>query len=128
MLFVCYGADSMYCGLHGMNEMVVIEANSEREAEEYARELSESVINSYSCLTEHLSEEIAYQLNVSINDLDNYIETKEYDEAERDALEELMYYKYYRLNSNCPNTDEYIDYLNSLSYNEVVDLWGDICV
>lgn len=50
------GFDAMYGGLHGMKDIDIFEG-SEVDARTYAYELSESVINSYSCIYEELEEE-----------------------------------------------------------------------
>ena len=56
-LFAIFGQDCIYQGLHGMIETEICEAESEKEALTYAKELSYNVIESYSCIQEDLETE-----------------------------------------------------------------------
>lgn len=59
MFYAIKGYDSMYMGLHGMNDWIVEWCDDMNEAEEIGRELSEEVIQSYSVITEALYQEMA---------------------------------------------------------------------
>lgn len=56
-IWVVYGQDVLYGGLHGMNEKTVFEG-TKQEALDYAEFLSEEVINSYSTIYNTLEEDI----------------------------------------------------------------------
>lgn len=59
MFYAIKGYDSMYMGLHGMNDWIVEWCDDMNKAEEIGRELSEEVIQSYSVITEALYQEMA---------------------------------------------------------------------
>ena len=82
-LFAIYGQDEMYQGSHGMIETEICEAESEKEALTYAKELSYNVIESYSCIQEEL--ELEWQ---DACDFDN-IEDLDSDAA-RELREEIF--------------------------------------
>jgi len=54
-LWAVWGYDDMYGGLHGMKEVEIYEG-TENEAIEYARELADSVISSYSDIYDALED------------------------------------------------------------------------
>ena len=56
-LWVVWGYDDIYGGLHGMKETEIYEG-TENEAIEYARELADSVISSYSAIYDALEESV----------------------------------------------------------------------
>ena len=57
-IFAVWGQDSLYSGSGGMYECEVIEANSEQEAANYARTLSENIICSYQEIYDTLEEQV----------------------------------------------------------------------
>ena len=57
-IFAVWGQDSLYSGSGGMYECEVIEANSEQEAANYARTLSENIICSYQKIYDTLEEQV----------------------------------------------------------------------
>lgn len=57
-IFAVWGQDSLYNGSGGMYECEVIEANSEQEAANYARTLSENIICSYQEIYDILEEQV----------------------------------------------------------------------
>lgn len=77
-LFAIFGQDCIYQGLHGMVETEICEAESEKEALTYAKELSYNVIESYSCIQEEL--ELEWQ---DACDFDNI------EDLDSDAAQEL---------------------------------------
>lgn len=56
-LWVVWGYDDIYGGLHGMKEVEIYEG-TENEAIEYARELANSVISSYSDIYDALEDSV----------------------------------------------------------------------
>ena len=56
-LWAVWGYDGMYGGLHGMKEVEIYEG-TENEAIEYARELADSVISSYSDIYDALEDSV----------------------------------------------------------------------
>ena len=56
-LWAVWGYDNIYGGLHGMKEVEIYEG-TENEAIEYARELADSVISSYSDIYDALEDSV----------------------------------------------------------------------
>lgn len=56
-LWAVWGYDDIYGGLHGMKEVEIYEG-TENEAIEYARELADSVISSYSYIYDALEDSV----------------------------------------------------------------------
>lgn len=56
-LWAVWGYDDIYGGLHGMKEVEIYEG-TENEAIEYARELADSVISSYSAIYDALEDSV----------------------------------------------------------------------
>lgn len=56
-LWAIWGYDDIYGGLHGMKEVEIYEG-TENEAIEYARELADSVISSYSDIQDALEDSV----------------------------------------------------------------------
>lgn len=56
-LWAVWGYDDIYSGLHGMKEVEIYEG-TENEAIEYARELADSVISSYSDIYDALEDSV----------------------------------------------------------------------
>lgn len=113
-LWAVYGFEQMYGGLHGMIETAIIEG-TEDEAREYAIELSESVINSYSEIADELEETIKEECE--LNNI-NYYE----DEDEVWSIREQIYdddidYEYVELDVNkLPTLD--IEKLEEMFYDD----------
>ena len=82
-LWAVSGFDQLYGGLQGIIETAIIEG-TEDEAREYAIELSESVINSYSEIADRLEETIKEECE--LNNI-NYYE----DEDEVWSIREQVY-------------------------------------
>lgn len=57
MIYLIYAAEQHYGGLHGMYDIDIIEADCEREADEYGKEMSYNVMNSYSGIIDTMWEE-----------------------------------------------------------------------
>ena len=83
-LFAIYGQDEIYQGLHGMIETEICEAESEKEALTYAKELSYNVIESYSCIQEEL--ELEWQDACDFDDVDQYMNGHQWVVSDVDSL------------------------------------------
>lgn len=70
-----YACEDMYHGLHGIEDMRVVEVGSIEEADEYGREMSGDVIDTYDTL----------------RDFDDYEDEEAYEEAFLEALEWYVY-------------------------------------
>lgn len=78
----CY--EQLYSGLHGMNVTGVIEANSDKEADEYCHQASLDVIESYSCIYDTFAEEVLEILRDRY-----YMEDAWFDDEVTATLQEL---------------------------------------
>ena len=78
----CY--EQLYSGLHGMNITGVIEENSDEETNEYCRQASLEVIESYSCIYDIFAEEALETLRDRY-----YMEDAWFDDEFTMALQEL---------------------------------------
>ena len=70
-----YACEEMYHGLHGIEDMRVVEVESVEEADEYGREMSADIIESFD----------------TIGDFDEYEDEEAYEEAFLDAREWYVY-------------------------------------
>ena len=61
--YIIWAAEEIYGGLHGMNYQGVIEADSNNEALEYAREEAIELIYSYECIEEALEEDVQEEIS-----------------------------------------------------------------
>lgn len=115
-LWAVCGFEQLYSGLHGMIETAIIEGN-EDQAREYAIELSESVINSYSEIADRLEETIKEECE--LNNI-NYYEDEDEDEVW--SIREQVYdddidYEYVELDVNkLPTLD--IEKLEEMFYDD----------
>lgn len=105
MFYAIKGYDSMYMGLHGMNDWVVEWCDDMNEAKEIGRELSEEVIQSYSEITEALYQEMADIAGIDYeNDLMPALESgglfifSELEGAYNEALDNFIAYDIVPLN------------------------------
>ena len=82
--YVC-GRDQIYGGYHGLSYDTVIEG-SEKDALDVGIELSENLIDSYSCITDNLEDQVAELCeNKNINYWDSFTWTDE----EADIVEDI---------------------------------------
>ena len=58
-LYYIYGSDQLYGGLHGMETSRIVLCDDDKEAVEWAKELSYDVMESYSNIYEDLEERVA---------------------------------------------------------------------
>ena len=74
-LYYIKGYDQIYCGLHGMETSRIVECESDDEAIDWGRDLSQDVIESYYNIYEELEEEVKkrnihYKLNTMVINLE----------------------------------------------------------
>lgn len=129
-LFAIYAYEEMYMGLHGMHDYLVTEADNTAEAEEIARDMATNVVESYHDIYTEI-------FNNTIEDfcsLDEYKDMTEDEKAKIYNSEEFLF-KYVEnrneaLRYEIVELDEEatrgltLDYLNSLSFNEVCEEYG----
>ncbi len=113
-LWAVWGYDDIYGGLHGMREVEIYEG-TENEAIEYARELADSVISSYSDIYDALEDSVREYCE------DEGIEMGVGSEEEDDIREEFynddMVYGCIELDVNkLPTLD--IEELEKMYYND----------
>ena len=117
MLYAIWAAESTYCGLHGMNTYGVVDCRNDAEAAEIGNEWSREVIHSYAHCIDSLLEEVAWILDMDREDLEDYIEDEErYDNAYREAEDEMVMYEYYPIRKDCGLTR---DELEELEWEEL---------
>lgn len=122
MLFAIY-AYSNYFTLD--NDEAVVECCSKNEAIEIAAEMSYDVITSSSHIMDNIYDEAAAEFDMSYDEMLEKMETNSlpdnFFEIVDDIICENMMYEITELNENCGAT---LDYLNSLTYDEVVNSFG----
>ena len=116
-LWAVWGYDNIYGGLHGMKEVEIYEG-TENEAIEYARELADSVISSYSDIYDALEDSVREYCE------DEGIEMGVGSEEEDDIREEIynddMVYGCIELDvTKLPTLD--IEELEKMYYNDEDD-------
>lgn len=112
-LWAVWGYDDIYGGLHGMKEIGIYEGN-ETEAIEYARELADNVICSYSNIYDTLEN--------SIREYCEFygIESEEEDDIREEFYNDDMVYGCIELDVNkLPTLD--IEELEKMYYNDEDD-------
>lgn len=113
-LWAVCGFEQMYGGLHGMIETAIIEG-TEDEAREYAIELSESVINSYSEIADELEETI--KENCEFNNINYYEDEDEVWSIREQVYDDDIDYEYVELDVNkLPTLD--IEKLEEMFYDD----------
>ena len=113
-LWAVCGFEQLYGGLHGMIETAIIEG-TEDEAREYAIELSESVINSYSEIADRLEETIKEECE--FNNIDYYEDEDGVWSVREEVYDEDIDYEYVELDVNkLPTLD--IEKLEEMLYND----------
>lgn len=113
-LWAVWGYDSMFGGLHGMEETAIVEG-TEDEAREWGIELSESVINSYSEIADYLEERIKEECE--FNDIDYYEDEDGVWSIREQIYDEDIEFEYVELDVNkLPTLD--IQILEEMFYND----------
>lgn len=116
-LWAVCGYDQIFGGLHGMIETAIIEGN-ENQASEYAIELSESIINSYSEIADELEETIKEECE--LNNINYYEDEDEVWSIREQVYDDDIDYEYVELDVNkLPTLD--IETLEEMLYNDRFD-------
>lgn len=129
-LFAIYAYEEVYMGLHGMHDYLVTEADNMAEAEETAKDMATSVVESYHDIYTEV-------FNNTVEDfcsLEEYENMTEDEKAKIYNSEEFLF-KYVEnrnevLRYEIVELDEEatrgltLDYLNSLSFDEVCEEYG----
>lgn len=122
MLFAIHAYESMYCGLHGIEDFAIIECKDIMEAQEIACQMSRDLIHSYRNIEEDLYQEAAFMLGYEYDEMLEMLAAGEeidgYNEVCNEAETEMICFELYELDENCGMS---IDYLNSLDFDEVID-------
>ena len=116
-LWAVSGFDQLYGGLQGIIETAIIEG-TEDEAREYAIELSESVINSYSEIADRLEETIKEECE--LNNINYYEDEDEVWSIREQVYDDNIDYEYIELDVNkLPTLD--IETLEEMLYDDRFD-------
>lgn len=122
MLFAIYAGSSYFTFDH---DEAVVECCSKDEAIEIAVEMAYDAITSYSYIMDNIYEDAAAEFDMSYDEMLEKMETNSlpdnFFEVVDDIISENMMYEITELDENCGAT---LDYLNSLTYDEVVNSFG----
>ena len=120
MLVAVYAYEQIYNGMHGICSKNVIEVENMDEAEDYAREESIDIMNSYSEVMDDLAAEAE-----AMADYDYYdYEDDAFNEAYEDALNANVAYEIYRIKDE---VTESLERLNQEFYNDPEDFIKKYC-
>ena len=113
-LWAVWGYDDIYGGLHGMKEVEIYEG-TENEAVEYARELADSVISSYSDIYDALEDSVREYCEDE--GIEMGIGSEEEDDIREEFYNDDMVYGCIELDVNkLPTLD--IEELEKMYYND----------
>ena len=122
MLFAIYAGSNYFTFGH---DEAVVECCSKNEAIEIAAEMAYDVITSYSNTMDLIYDEAAVEFDMSYDEMLEKMESNDlpdnFFEVVDDIICENMMYEITELDENCGAT---LDYLNSLTYDEVVNSFG----
>nr|DAP01311.1 MAG TPA: hypothetical protein [Caudoviricetes sp.] len=129
-LFAIYAYEEMYMGLHGRHNYLITEANNMAEAEETAIDLAINVVESY----HDINTEVFNNTVADFCSLDEYEDMTEDEKAKIynseefllkyvENRDEILRYKIVELDEEATRGLT-LDYLNSLSFDEVCDEYG----
>lgn len=113
-LYAIHAFENIYCGLHGIENFLVVECLNDKEAEECAIEMSYEVMDSYN----RVDEELLDYIGIDYDDIDNHIEEYEEVRAENTA------YEVWEVKDTMKSLDE----LNELFYNDTEDFIEKYCI
>lgn len=113
MLFAIHAYENIYGGLHGMEERRVIECINEKEAEEYAIDLSRDVIQDYT-LKEIEDDAISYGYERESEEFDAYVE---------ECIEDNIQYEIFPIRETTKSIEE----LDSIYNNYPDDFIKTMC-
>ena len=116
-LWAVWGYDDIYGGLHGMKEIGIYEG-TENEAIEYARELANNVISSYSDIYDVLEDSVREYCEDE--GIEMGVGSKEEDDIREEFYNDDMVYGCIELNVNkLPTLD--LEELEKIYYNDEDD-------
>ena len=122
MLFAIYAGSNYFTV---SNDEAVVECCSKIEAIEIAVEMAYDVITSYSFIMDDIYEQAAAEFDMSYDEMLEKMENNSlpynFFEVVDDIICENIMYEITELDENCGAT---LDYLNSLTYDEVVNSFG----
>lgn len=95
MLVVIHAYDEIFQGLHGIETFNILNVKNIEEAEDFGREESLDIINSYTDIMEQLEEDIFY--NISEEESEDKIY---YENLLREAIEEDIAFDIFKVNRN----------------------------
>lgn len=108
-LYLIHAYEDMYGGLHGMEDVLILEEDNEEEVRLTAKEMSMDVIDSYSSIRDALEEEAAEY---------HEIDSDEYWNTVDELIEEDIAYDYWKLSDEY-SEQEYNIMLTSEGWEEV---------
>lgn len=107
-VYLIYACETQYYGLHGMYDWDIVECDSEEEAIEIGRSMSEAVIESYSSLIDGIEEEVQVRLSEDGLRPEDFDYDERYDELYDSILNDSIEYSYWELDPSIP-------------YHEIID-------
>ena len=129
-LFAIYAYEEIYMGLHGRHDYSVIEADNIAEAEEIAVDMATNVVESYlDIYTEVFNSTVKkfcsldeYE-NMTVDEQAKLNNSDEFASKYLEFRDEILRYKIVELDEEATRGLT-LDYLNSLSFDEVCDEYG----
>lgn len=129
-LFAIYTYEEMYMGQHGMHDYMVTEADNLEEAEEIARDMATNVVESYHDIyTEIFNNTVEdfcsldeYE-NMTENEKAKIYNSDEFTSKYIENRNDILRYEVVELDEESTRGLT-LDYLDSLSFDEVCDEYG----
>lgn len=120
--YIVYACDNWYGGLHGMNSYSVVRGTI-KDAEDFGKEESLDIINSYSSIYETLTDNAEEQAQLMVEDGDD----RDYDDIFGEIYDELAHedicYEIFEIDEEKAKdvSDELIDRLLSIDPQQVIE-------
>ena len=110
MVYAAFIAESIYQGLHGIEQREIIEASSLTEAHEIATEMSIELMGSYSAVYEELEAELQDEIDTDWTE-------KRIEELRAEIYDNNVYYDLYELDEEKIKDRSYEDLIEEF-YND----------
>lgn len=110
MVYAAFIAESIYQGLHGIEQREIIEASSLKEAHEIATEMSIELMGSYSAVYEELEAELQDEIDTDWTE-------KRIEELRAEIYDNNVYYDLYELDEEKIKDKSYEDLVKEF-YND----------
>ena len=110
MVYAAFIAESIYQGLHGIEQREIIEASSLKEAHEIATEMSIELMGSYSAVYEELEAELQDEIDTDWTE-------KRIEELRAEIYDNNVYYDLYELDEEKIKDRSYEDLIEEF-YND----------